>query len=210
MQRIKFSCVLGGLLLTGCSQGSAPEQSQSPSPSADASSTRSAQAMPAAGPSASSVDNIGGQVELDAITLTAPAGWQRKPPASPILAAEFVLPRSEGDDADGRLTVSMAGGSVEANIDRWKSQFQPQPEETSQTEVDVAGLTATVVDFSGDFNDRRGPFAPAVLRPDFRMIAAIIPVNGQLHFIKATGPAQTIADRAEELDQFIRSVQPRR
>ena len=44
-------------------------------------------------------------VELDAITLTAPAGWERKPAGSSFVAAEFSLPRVEGDDADGRLTI---------------------------------------------------------------------------------------------------------
>ena len=149
----------------------------------------------------------GGPVELDAITLTAPAGWQRTPPSSSFVAAEFALSRAEGDDADGRLTVSTAGGSVEANIDRWKGQFGPQAKQSPQEEIDVAGMKVTVVDFSGDFNDQRGPFAPAVERPGYRMIAAIVPVDGQLHFIKATGPQKTIASHADEIHQFIRSVE---
>ena len=102
---------------------------------------------------------------MDAITLTAPAGWQRMQPSSSFVAAEFVLPRAEGDDADGRLTVSTAGGSVEANIDRWKGQFGPQAKQAPQEEIDVAGMKVTVVDLSGDFNDQRGPFAPAVSGP---------------------------------------------
>ena len=58
--------------------------------------------------------------------------WTRKPAGSPFVAAEFCLPRADGDDADGRLTISTAGGSVEANIDRWKGQFQPQPKSAKQ------------------------------------------------------------------------------
>jgi hypothetical protein len=38
------------------------------------------------------------------------------------------------------------------------------------------------------------------------MIAAVIPVNGQLPFIKATGPQKTIASHAAAIDQFIRSA----
>ncbi|MEX2115152.1 MAG: hypothetical protein WD845_18305 [Pirellulales bacterium] len=148
----------------------------------------------------------GGPVALAAITLTAPAGWQQMQPSSSFVAAEFALPRAEGDDADGRLTISTAGGTVEANIDRWKGQFGAQVKQAPQEEIDVAGMKVTLVDLSGDFNDQRGPFAPAVERPGYRMIAAIVPVEGQLHFIKATGPEKTIASHADKIHEFIRSV----
>jgi hypothetical protein len=143
---------------------------------------------------------------LDAITLTAPAGWQRKLASSSFVAAEFALPRVEGDDADGRLTISTAGGSVQANIDRWKGQFGPQPTATSREGIDVAGLKVTIVDLSGEFNDQRGPFAPGVKRPGYRMVGAVIPAGDQLHFIKATGPEKTIASHEGAIQKFIRSI----
>jgi hypothetical protein len=104
------------------------------------------------------------------------------------------------------LTISTAGGSVEANIDRWKSQFDPQPQEASEEEVDVSGLKIKIIDYSGDFNDQRGPFATAVKRPGYRMIGAVIPIQGQLYFIKATGPQKTIAKHADAIHEFIRSA----
>jgi hypothetical protein len=70
----------------------------------------------------------------------------------------------------------------------------------------VAGLNVTFVDFSGDFNDQRGPFAPGELRQNYRMIGAVVPVKGQLHFIQATGPQKTIASQTAAIHQFIRSV----
>jgi hypothetical protein len=155
---------------------------------------------------AQSFDDAGGPVELGVITLTAPAGWQRMPPSSSFVAAEFTLSPAEGDDMDGRLTVSTAGGSVEANIERWKGQFGPEVKEAPQEEIDAAGAKITIVDFSGEFNDQRGPFAPAVQRADYRMIAAIVPLDGQLYFIKATGPQKTIAFHADKVHQFIRTV----
>jgi hypothetical protein len=147
-------------------------------------------------------------VELDAIRLTAPAAWTRKANDSSFVVAEFSLPRADGDSADGRMTISTAGGSVEANIDRWKGQFKPQPKSITQENVDIAGLKATIVELSGDFNDQRGPFGPGELRPNYGMIAAVIPVGGQLHFIKATGPQKTIASHASAIQQFIRSATP--
>ena len=53
------------------------------------------------------------------------------------------------------------------------------------------GLEITLVDISGDFQDQRGPFAPATTQPGSRMLGAIIPVEGELYFIKAVGPEKT-------------------
>jgi hypothetical protein len=208
MKRWLLICAFGGLSLLGCYQGTEPDvapPSSKPSMSGQNGSMSSAEGGDASA-AAPQFDDSGGPLELDTITLTAPAGWRRTPPSSSFVMAEFALPRAEGDDADGRLTVSSAGGSLEANMDRWKGQFNPLAKQAPPEEVDVNGLKATIVDFSGDFNDQRGPFAPAVQRPDYRMIAAIIPVNGQLHFIKATGPQKTIASHADEIHEFIRSA----
>ena len=208
MRRWLTICAFAGLLLAGCYDG--PAQDTAPSnnstsmvdPHAGMSSMAETPGAAAAGP----LGDAGGPVELAAVTLTAPAGWQQMPPISSFVEAEFALPRAEGDDADGRLTISTAGGTMEANIDRWKGQFGPQVKQAPQEEIDVAGLKVTLVDLSGNFNDQRGPFAPAVERPGYRMIAAIVPVQGQLHFIKATGPEKTLASHADEIHEFIRSV----
>jgi hypothetical protein len=212
MQNIVLKSVLIGVLfLSGCYEGPTPDTATTASPSYrdqqpddDARTTASNSESSAAGREAraESADPI----KIDGITLDAPANWEQRSPASSIIAAEFVLPRAEGDDADGRLTISTAGGSVEANIDRWKGQFDPEPQEASDEEVDVSGLKIKIVDYSGSFNDQRGPFAPAVKRMGYRMIGAVIPVEGKLYFIKATGPQKTIAKHADSIHEFIRST----
>jgi hypothetical protein len=211
---ISIAVTIGLVLMSGCSQSSPPGAATTGPGSNERPQSAANEGTPPlnreAAPSlnGSSSDSVE-SVEVGGVTLAAPASWERIAPGSSILAAEFVLPRSEGDDADGRLTISTAGGSVEANIDRWKGQFNPQPQNASQEEIDVAGLKITIVDYSGDFNDQRGPFAPPVKRSGYRMIAAIIPDNGQLHFIKATGPQKTIAASADAIHAFIRSARTR-
>lgn len=152
------------------------------------------------------IDDAGGPVQFEGLTLTAPKGWGRKAPQSTFILGEFVLPRAEGDTLDGRLTLSVAGGTIDENIARWKGQFVGKLEKSHQEKLDANGLTATLVDFSGEFNDQRGPNAPAVKRPDFRMIAAIIPVGDQLHFVKATGPRKTMDHHADKIKAFIASA----
>ncbi len=147
-----------------------------------------------------------GEIAVDQVRLAVPKAWVQKPPRSGFLLAEFSLPRAEGDSADGRLTVSQAGGSVADNIQRWRRQFGERPEKQSQEKLEVHGIPITLVDFSGTYLDQRGPFTPAVEAPGYRMLGAIADVDGQLYFLKAYGPAKTMAARADEFRAFVSSL----
>jgi len=114
------------------------------------------------------------EVSLGRMGLSAPEGWLRKPPAVDFILAEFILSRAEGDAADVRLTVSSVGGSVEQNVDRWRGQFGGKPQKESLDRVEIAGVEVTLVDFCGTYVDQRGPFAPTVERPDYRLLGAIL------------------------------------
>jgi hypothetical protein len=198
------------LSVAGC--GASPEKPAEPA----ASITDASPSSPAAPSSAAesqgvsshspTVDQADGKLSLDRLIFTVPEGWERKQPSSNFLLAEFNLPKAGGDEADGRLTVSTAGGSIEANLDRWRDQFGRKPEKASEERKTISGLNVSLVDYSGEFDDQRGSFAPATKRSGYRMLAAIIPVEGELHFIKAVGPEATIAAHANRFHQFIVSV----
>ncbi|MCE2727948.1 MAG: hypothetical protein LW698_14425 [Planctomycetaceae bacterium] len=153
-------------------------------------------------------------------SLQAPAGWQRVQPKSGIVETEFAIP-SEGAAADGtpaqpgRMTVMGAGGTVQANIDRWYGQFvQPDGSETktkaTTKKLDLAGCKVTLVDIPGTYKDSPGgPFAGgrAVERPDYRMLAAIVetPDRGN-HFLKFYGPAKTVAAHADGFRTMVEGM----
>jgi hypothetical protein len=147
--------------------------------------------------------------ELGTITVSVPAQWVEKRPSVSFILAEYTLPKVEGDSDDGRLTVSRAGGSIKDNIQRWRGQFRGKLLKDETKEIKVDGLTVTLIDFAGEYNDRRGPFAPGVTKPGYRMLAAIIPVDGQLHFVKCTGPVATLTSHEKAFEQFVRSVRTR-
>ncbi len=148
------------------------------------------------------------------ITMTAPAGWVRKTPKVRFIEHEFAVPASKGDTEDGRVTVMGAGGTIEANVDRWIAQFsQPDGSETKNQVADadrkktIAGLDVHFIDLSGTYKDMPRPFDPnagAVTRKDYRMVAAIIasPKLGN-YFIKFYGPKQTVADHAAEFRKMV-------
>ena len=148
----------------------------------------------------------GPDVDIDVLRLSAPEKWVRKQPRSTMLVAEFALPKAEGDAQDGRLTVMSAGGTIEENIDRWRKQFGGKPEKETKDEVELGGVTVTVVDFTGKYSDQAGPFAPGVEREGYRMLGAIIPVKGQLYFVKAYGPEKTMDAQGEAFRNFLKTL----
>lgn len=151
----------------------------------------------------------------DNVTLTAPAEFVTAKPANNIIAYEFSTPKVEGDERDGRLTVMTASGGVDANIDRWLTQFtqpdgKPSKDRAEIKKETIGGQEVHIVDISGTFVDRPGgPFAGGkpVNREGYRMLGAIIvtAAHGQ-HFLKFYGPAKTIAANEKAFDTLVRSL----
>ncbi len=167
-----------------------------------------ARAQPAA--AATRVFTIAG----GAFALEAPAGWEPVQPKSGMIETEFAIPAAKGD-APGRMTVMGAGGSIEANIERWHGQFtQPDGSATKDKattkKLKVAGCDVTMVDITGTFRDMPGgPFAggKAVERPNWRMLAAIVETPGRgNYFLKFTGPAATVAGEADGFRKMVEGL----
>jgi hypothetical protein len=183
----------------GCGESYRPAKRETPASSAPAANSSS--------PATSAVsESTGGVVEVGGLELTAPESWVRQPPRSQFVTAEFSLPRAEGDESDGRLTVSVAGGSIDANLERWRGQFEGDLTRDVAEDLEIAGLTVRLLDCAGTFNDQPGPFAPGVQRDGYRMIGAVIPTEGQLTFVKAYGPEKTIAQYEESIRTFLQSL----
>ena len=154
----------------------------------------------------------------DNLRFQATGDWKKVEPKSRIVEFEIQVPRIEGDAQDGRLTIMGAGGSLEANIDRWKQQFEAPSEgsiddatKVSQLKVD-APAKVTMVDISGTFIDSMGggPFAGGtkVPRKNYRMLAAIIQTEQDgNYFVKLYGPKPTIDKNAKHFESLIKSVE---
>ena len=147
------------------------------------------------------------------ITMTAPEAWERVQPANNIIDVEFSVAPVEEDENPGRLTIMGAGGEIEANIDRWISQISQgdgsNTRDRTTIEVkEINGQTVHLVDITGTFRDQRGPFAPAQIHENYRMLAAIIPTEerGQ-YFVKLVGPRRTIAENEESFLELLESLQ---
>lgn len=144
--------------------------------------------------------------------LQAPAAWKSVEPKFNMIEAEFSIPKAEGDESDGRLTIMPSGGGVEGNIDRWKGQFSqadgsPASEVKVET-IEVSGMKTHLVDISGTFADRpAGPASPPVMRDNYRMLAAIIETESAgMYFVKFYAAADTVEANAKRFEAFIKSL----
>jgi hypothetical protein len=140
------------------------------------------------------------------VKWTPPAGWVSKGQA-PMRAATYTV-------QDAECVVYFfgqgQGGSVEANIARWGSQFtrNGQPAPSKVAKKTVHGLTVTTMDVTGAYAGMGGPtMTPQAPQADYRMLAAIVENPGGNLFVKFTGPVKTVTAAQAKFEQFVDSFQ---
>ena len=148
-------------------------------------------------------------VQTATLIFIRPAAWTDRAPASSMRVAEFVVPRASGDAEDGELIVYYfggTGGTVDANLQRWTSQFQSTKEPIRTTST-VNNLRLTSLDVSGTYVTEVRPGSTARHnKPGFRMRATVVDTPKGPYFIKFTGPAATIEKAGAAFEQFIESL----
>lgn len=153
------------------------------------------------------------------IALVAPEEWVKGQPKSDIVQYEFSAPKVEEKDKDkaARITFTASGGTIEANIDRWYTQFEQADKSSTKDKAkiekfDADGQTIHLVDIPGTFKDTMGagPFAPSQapkMRENYRMLGAIIETKGMgNHYVKITGPAETVEKLAEGFKKMLKEL----
>jgi hypothetical protein len=127
--------------------------------------------------------------EPPAMAWTVPAAWRTLPNPSAMRIATYGVPRVAGDSADAEVSVTRAGGDVDANVERWASQFAggSEPRRSAQT---VHGFRVTVVEIEGTFTNAMVEGARP--QPAWALLAAIVHTPGQPYFFKMVGPVATV------------------
>jgi hypothetical protein len=162
------------------------------------------------------VEIEGQPVALLEYVATSPADWQGRQPASQMRLAEFVTPAAAGADAGAEVVVYFfgagQGGSVEANIERWKSQFadsegnHPEPVTARDS---ASHFPATFVQLRGSYTRSIGMGDTAVVaKPDQVLMAAVVETpRGNLH-VQMHGPAASVLAQEAAFRGFVRGIRP--
>jgi hypothetical protein len=154
-----------------------------------------------------------GRVALGPFSLVVPNGWTEKPSTSSMRAAQFQLPAPAGSEAE--VVVYYFGetgaGSVQANIDRWVSQFKqaddkPSSEVAKIEKAHFAGQEASVISVSGRYVAAAMPGGQAVDKPDQALIAAIVPSPKGPYYFRLVGSKAAVAAQEAPFRQALGSL----
>jgi hypothetical protein len=147
----------------------------------------------------------------------APDGWVSEKPSSAMRAAQYKLPKAEGDSEDASLVLyyfgSSQGGSPQANIDRWISQIQQadgsSSKDKAKTETTtVNGLKVTTVDVSGTYTAEMAPGSGTMHNDaNYRLRAAVIETPKGNYFLKLVGPTKTVSHWEQAYTDYVKSFE---
>lgn len=190
---------LGGLLVAGCGDHAQPSRE-----SGEAGEPPAAQAP----------DTKGGPLQLLDYVVQAPRGWRSSPPKTSMRLAQFETPAAAGDTAGAQVVVYYfgpnQGGSVDANIARWQSQFRAPGGGPAHADVRTLAASAfptTVVTLEGSYArsvGMGGDISNAV--PGQMLVAAIAATpRGNIHF-EMFGPAATVRAQEKTYLTFVQSL----
>jgi len=137
------------------------------------------------------------------VDWTAPKMWAPVSNTSAIRKATYSVPPLQGERGASLCTVTKAGGTVDANIERWKEQFRAPT--FKRSEMSPNNVKVTVVELRGEYLDMP-PMPPDAGKPTYEMLAAIAQTEPELTFFKLIGTEKSIeAAKADFLD-LVQSI----
>jgi hypothetical protein len=144
--------------------------------------------------------------EPPALTWAAPPAWQTAPNPNAMRLATYRIPRAGKDTEDAEMSVSRAGGSTEANLDRWVRQFEDAGKDT-RTPRTVRGLKVTVVEVSGSYlSGMMG--GSTSKKPGWSLLGAVVETPAGSYFFKMLGPTTTVQAARGGFQQMIDALSP--
>lgn len=142
------------------------------------------------------------------LSWSVPAGWKADPPR-PMRAATYKIPMAKGDAEDAECGVFYfgqgQGGSVDANVQRWVSQFEGAKPPTPKKE-NVSGFDVTTLELEGTFTGGGGPMGPKTSKAGFKLLGAIVEGPEGAVFFKLTGPAKTVEAARADFAKMVKAI----
>lgn len=159
---------------------------------------------PPMGPGAPQSPTVAASDEAAALDWKKPADWQQVPNPSALRLATYRVP------GGAEMSVARAGGSTDANIERWISQFDNAGADTRE-ERTIRGLKVTLVEVAGTYapSPMMAAAAPPQAHPGWALQGAIVETSGSPYFFKLIGPAAAIKSARPSFEGLLASFTPR-
>jgi hypothetical protein len=138
------------------------------------------------------------------IRWTVPSSWKSEGDR-PMRLATYQVP--EGGECAVYYFGQGQGGSVEANIDRWKGQFEGSKDAPKVEKRTIHGLKTTTLDVSGTYTGMGGPSAPqGPPKQGYRLLGAIVEGPQGSIFFKFAGPIKTVAQNQSAFEKMLSTL----
>ena len=171
-------------------------------------------AVPSVDPLTSSATSNPSLIELPSITLPKPSAWTWVKPSMQFRTLQYQVcnpgPGKVAPCADLIVSVFKLGdgGSVDANIGRWKSQFQNAdgaPAEPIRSQRVVAGAPVTRVDLKGAWKG----MGMGEAQNNSEQLAAAIELPQETIYIRMVGPESTVEAARKDFEAMVDGLAPR-
>ena len=134
-------------------------------------------------------------------------GWETAPNPSPMRIGTYLVSVA-GKASRAEVSVVRAGGTPEANIQRWLGQFDDAGQETRTTKT-VRGFKITIVEVGGTFlGGSMKPDTKAAPHPGWALLGAIVETPSSPYFFKLTGDAPTVRAARASFEALLDSITP--
>jgi hypothetical protein len=155
-----------------------------------------------ASPHGSMAGSLSATDEPPAIAWTVPTDWTALPNPSPMRVATYRV------GAKGEMAVARAGGSTDANIQRWIGQFD-EPAQVQRSTKTVRGLAIELVEINGAYaGGGMAPGAPSEPHPGWSLLGGVVETQGSHYFFKLLGPRDQVTKAHPSFDALIASIKP--
>jgi hypothetical protein len=132
-----------------------------------------------------------------------PGSWEAVNNPSMMRKATYRIPKTAGGDADAEMSVSQAGGEIDANVNRWVSQFEGGEKTLKRETRTINGLAVTIVEVRGTYASGM-PGGPTTPKSDHALLGAIVSTD-PLYFFKLVGPEKTVFGARSDFDKLVAS-----
>lgn len=195
------------LAVTGCGQSNAPEADKAP---ATVSQAAQAPETPAVAATPATSDKL----VIQGFAAPVPAAWTPSQPSSSMRVAQFSLPAAAGAEA-GEMAVFFfptgQGGSHEANIERWTSQFTSPDGKPVTPKISAsksADIAVTLVELQGNYARGVGMGPAGDAKPDQTLLVALVETSIGRITLQTYGPSKTIAAQRDNFVKLAKGFRP--
>jgi hypothetical protein len=150
--------------------------------------------------------------QVAGITFHPDVNWIDNGPSG-MRAADYMLAPQGDDQEPASLAVfyfgPSSGGGVEANLQRWIGQVSiPAGENPRQTEIDINGMKAHLLEVHGTYNQSMGgPMSSQTeAKEGYSMYTAVLETDQGNVFFKLTGPAATATAMNKQFTEMLKAI----